>query len=202
MKRSALSFFCFLFFIILSGLHAQNGDEVTWKMAVRRWTGNVYESLSFRGPIQMRQEDAFQIDFEPEHDCYCYMLKEDSNGKISILSKSRATANVKLVFPSSEEDFEIQSPSGTERFFVIISAHAQTSLDKVLKSISGDGKADASSMSKVKDEILRIRQSLSGVATEAEKPAAMGGVTRGNTSREATQFEGRSVYVKTITIKY
>jgi hypothetical protein len=194
--------YCFLCFTVLSGLYAQDSDTVTWKMAVRRWTGSAYESVSFRGPIQMKLGDAYQISIESGRDCYCYALKQDSNGMLSILSNSPLRAKSELVLPSSEEDFEIPSTGGTERFYIIISAHPQASFEKVLKSISGKGEASTDAVSKVQDELLRIKQSLTGVATEAEKPAAMGGVTRGSVPQEATQFEGRSLYVKTITIKH
>lgn len=202
MKRGVKTLACLLCAMAFSALYAQNADTVTWKMSVRRWAGGSYESAPFRAPIQMKLDDTFQISIESERDCHCYVLIEDSSGTISILANSSLKAKIPLTLPSRDQDFVIESAPGTDRFYVIVSRNAQAPLEKALKALSGGGEADATAMAKVKDEILRIKQSLSTVASEAEKPAAMGGVTRGSAAPEATQFEGRSTYVKTITIKY
>ena len=105
-----------------------------------------------------------------------------------------------ILLPDDKPDYTIIDPAGTDRYHVVVSASPRTSLEKLLTKASNEGLL--ANPESVKDEILRIRQDSSRIALDAEKPVAMGGVTRGAKPVTATQMEGKNVYVKTISIRH
>lgn len=171
-------------------------------MLVQQWRGDRYSSVNFKSAVKMSKKDTFQIRIKPKQTCFCYVIKEDSKGAVSIIFNAKIEANSEQYLPQREEEFHVSDPAGTDKYSVIVSAMPQNSLEKALEALAKDAEAKADMTMAVQDEILRIRQSLSTLPAAPERPIAMGGVTRGDSKLEATQFRGRAVYVKTIIITH
>lgn len=187
-------------FISISVISAQEQNSIAWKMGVFRWGGTEYQSVPFKMPVKMVHNDAFQVYMESVVDLHCYVINENTKGTISVLFNSMLNAKTPLYLPAAEEDFIVANPAGTEKFYIIISALSQNTLDKMI--INYTDRKDPQTASALLDEVFRIKQSCSEIGTEAEKPVSMGGVKRGKTTLSVTEFGGKSVYVKTVTIRH
>lgn len=199
MKSKALCALAFCLVLTVCAV-AQTSQGITWRLSLLYWTGSDYDSVSFRGPVTMKKGDSFQIMVESESGGYCYVLCERPDGTLYVLNNSALEPGETILLPDDKPDYTIIDPAGTDRYHVVVSASPRTSLEKLLTKASKEGLL--ANPESVKDEILRIRQDSSRIALDAEKPVAMGGVTRGAKPVTATQMEGKNVYVKTISIRH
>src|SRR5208337_2349927 len=118
-----------------------------------------------------------------------------ADGKVASLFQSSLQPSKALSLPSEKESFQVSPPDGAEKIFVIVTAERQAPLEKLLQS--------PDNVQAILDEVARIRQSTSSLGEAPEKPAPIGGVTRGrNSSVQATEYDGQSSYVKTIRIEH
>lgn len=189
---------CWCVLAVVAG--AQSSGAMAWKMALLRWNGSEYESVPFQKTLFMAKEDALQLFIQTDSACFCYVLNETSAGKLSVVFNSALKPGVPLYLPDAEADFQLVDPSGTDKYFVIVSSSRQATLEVLLKAADKNG--FLANVTDIEDEILRIRHTSLKIAIDGEKPVAIGGVTRGAKQPKATQMEGKEVYVKTITIKH
>ena len=187
-------YFCFL--LLASGglALAQTPVGVTWKMAVLKIGGKDFSAVPFSRPVPMVNGDKFQIFIQAETDAWCYVVYQSAEGEVEVLSQGPLRSGSYLQLPSEKETYSVTPPKGTEKIYVIMSTDRQRTLERLLTNTKDS--------QPILDEVARIRQSTSTLAENPERPAPMGGVTRGMTVTQASQFGGLPSYVKTIRIDH
>ena len=165
--------------------------DLSWKMAFLKYTKGKMESLPFARPLSLADGDQFQLLVSPGAAAYVDILYEDTTGVITVLFQGPAKAGQVILLPAEKQNFEVSPPKGTEKLHVIVSLKPQTTFEASLKGLPGTS-------SKVLDALAALKSSLSSLAEAAEKPAPMGGVTRGLPDVTISEFKGAGTYVKTI----
>ena len=175
---------------------AQSAPGVDWKLALVKWGSTDIATLPFSRPVTLSDGDKFQlIIMDVKTPAYCYVIYDSTDGKLSPLLQSTLRPGESISLPSESEAFQVSPPGGTEKIFVLVTGERQTRLERLFKS-PDDAQA-------ILDEVARIRQSTSALAEAPERPAPMGGVTRGkNLALQGSEYEGQMSYVKTIRIEH
>jgi hypothetical protein len=175
---------------------AQSVPGVDWKLAFVKWRATDIAALPFSRPVILSDGDKFQLFImDVKTPAYCYVIYDSTDGKLSPLLQSTLRPGESILLPSESEAFQVSPPGGTEKIFVIVTAERQTRLERLFKS-PDDAQV-------ILDEVVRIRQSTSTLAEAPEKPAPMGGVTRGkDLAVQGSEYEGQLSYVKTIRIEH
>ena len=193
--------FILLFILIFSEGVAQSQNNITWRIAVVKYTGSESQTFSPQRPsISMKSGDEYQIFIGSDSSCYCYVIQEISNNSSLVVSNGPIAAGKEALFPEEEVDFIIPPGTGTIRFYVVISSLPKTNLERYCNQ-NVNGLLESARHTAVIDEILSIRGTLSTITEIPEKPVVMGGAVRGKTSY-VYQYEGQNTYVRIITIKY
>lgn len=201
-KRTRLAFWVLLLSIAGGTLAAQGPANLTWKMAFLKWNNTEYEPQTFSRILEFGDGVEFQIYVQAETPAFLYIVKEDANGALALLSRTHLRANMPIFLPAQDDSYTISAPSGTEKIFLVISSASQKNFEKLLDSLTENTGSEAKKTQDILDEIDRIRQSISSLAIEPERPAPMGGVSRGAKKILATEFSGENAYVKTIRIAH
>jgi len=196
-------FFVFLIVSSFYSLTASPKAGLVWRMAALKWADNSYTSVPFKRPISMKAGDSFQIFVQADAECYCYIFAKDVEGNLESVFNAMMKPRQGIFLPDADNDFSITADSNSiQKLYIVMSSKAQPKLDSLLaksKVFRAGAAADG-----LEDLIFCLRDQGSTLGEQPEKPVAMGGVTRGNTTinaNESTQFEGRGMYVKTISIE-
>jgi hypothetical protein len=161
--------------------------------------GLTEQGLSFSRPVTTQAGEIVYILIESENPCYCYLIAQDSERNLIILNNGKLQGNTILkVGP-----VEILPPTGTESFYVVMSALPRTNLETQIRSFSKRQKSQRTT-NNVMDEIFNIRREVSSLQENPEKAVLMGGTFRGEEQKpvEGTHYSGAGAYVKTIVIRH
>ena len=184
----------FLFFLICNAISAQN---ISWEMAVLRWTGSEEQSFSPQRPISMNSGDIYYLYIKSDSPGYCYVIQENPDRTSSFVFSGAITGGSEELLPENE-DFIVPAGTGIIRFHVVVSSSPRTSLERFANQGSRFTGAQHSALI---NEIQAIGRSLSTLAEAPELPVRMGGGTRGN-NLSVFQYKGQDTYVKTVVIRY
>jgi hypothetical protein len=184
-----------LLFIALSA-SAQAGRAFEWEIALvnqKRSTG-----ISADRTVQMATGDVFNFLIKTEADCFVYVIAQGSDNAVLVLYGSPLKkGNEVLVGP-----VELTPPSGTETFFVVLSAGAQRRLGQAVEAYRKNPGSSRTART-VMNEVFALRRDVSQLDQTPEQPVYMGGVFRGgDSSVPGLRFSGSNLYVKTINISH
>ena len=113
---------------------------------------------------------------------YCYILLENSDGSVSLLSNTKLIAKKGIVLPSNDGTaFSITPPSGTDKLHICVSSEKQKDLEAAIKQLSTK-KAGTTAYTKATQKVLsqidKLKLQTTQLAETAAKPATVGAVTR------------------------
>jgi hypothetical protein len=153
------------------------------------------ETLPVDETISMKKGDTYLITLTPANDCYCYVVKYDRAGKISVLYDQP----VKGSKVTNMEAVTIEDPRGTDTLYVIMSLKRQTKLEGLIKSFNND--SSRQNTTNLREELASLQKTTS----EGGEPPVFF-VQSAGTKREiqppyVTQFSGKDIYVRTIAIR-
>ena len=177
-----------------SSVFAQSSNNITWEMAVVKWTVSGEESFSPRRPIPLKSGDDYYFYIQASSPAYCYVVQENSDRTSVIIFNGRLTAGLDMPIPE-DNDLTVPSGTGTIRYYVVVSSTPRANLDR-------RGTLSGAQHTALIDEIQAISAGLSIAAEAPELPVRMGGGTRGSAAINAYQYEGEDTYVKTVVITY
>ena len=183
-----------LFFLLVGNVvFAQNQNNITWEMAVVKWTGSGEESFSPKRPLSFKSGEEYYLYIKSDSPAYCYIVQENADRTSSIIFNGILEAGKEMPIPD-DNDFTVPSGTGTIRYYVIISSTPKTNLNR-------QGTLSGNQHTALIDEIQTISMSLSTAQEKPEQQVVIGGGTRGS-STMAYQYGGLETYVKTIVIGY
>jgi hypothetical protein len=184
-----------LLFAALSAF-AQSGRAFDWNIALvnqRRDAG-----ISADRTVRMETGDIFHFLIKSEADCFVYVIAQGSDNSVFVFHGSPLKRGDELrVGPA-----ELTPPSGTETFFVVVSARAQRKLDQALEAYQRNPASPRAARS-VMSEVFAIRRDISALDQHPEQPVYMGGTFRGeDASITGLRFSGSDAYVRTFNISH
>ena len=190
--------------LICGGVFAQNGNPVTWEMAVIQQIGSEVNSFPPQR-INLESGDKYCIYVKSDSQGYCYVIQEDSNEVSSLIfSGNLAAGRPVQVMENSEDSIFYTVPSGTGiiRYDIVVSSTPIPNLERYWNQGAGRSLTRAQQTA-IGNEVIAIRNSISTFAETPAKPVDMGGNVRGRVEvPKAYQYEGQDTYVKTVTIRY
>ncbi|OQY38980.1 MAG: hypothetical protein B6229_04650 [Spirochaetaceae bacterium 4572_7] len=151
------------------------------------------EVIPIKKNIALSDGDKFQLYIKAYDNVYCYIIYEDVQKKIIPFYHAKLEINTEYYFPGSFSYFQVEPPNGKEKFYIVISKDKISSIENSLSNNDND---------KLIDDILRFKQEKNSFTDAPEKPAPMGGVSRGVESSKAVNYSGDSSYVKTIRFNH
>lgn len=152
----------------------------------------------------VRAGDAFQIWFEPDRDCYAYVINRDASGAMYVLFPHEQAISNKLeaghtyILPNREQAYQFDRITGTETFYLAVSPVAMVDLEWMITRIrQGEG----SSMAAMLDGTLKARMRGAGAVVEGPKRQVE---TSGGLMREqVTQMlVGKGALVQVFTLEH
>ena len=177
-------------------LQAQN---LSWDVLFLK--GNVkntaQESISVNQIIKMETGEPFQIFITSASDCYSYVISYDSERKMYVLYNGTLKKDATFMLGP----VLLQEPSGTEMLYVIMSLHRQDPLENFLQNYANnpDSSHHANNLRK---EIIRLQNEVASLGEPASVFIPSGGTSRGDSQEHTNRFTGKSLYVRTITIRH
>ena len=189
------------FFMICTGISAQSRNHVVWQMALLKWDGSGYRSVPFQRPLDMVQDDSFQIKIQAEADCFCYVVMEDEKGVSDFVFNTPLKKGVAVILPEEDDDFVIPVPgtSGTIQINVIVSVTPVSDLAALLQQYSG-GQRTATLNGAIGDRLKSLKSIAATIPAEPVETVAMAGSETRGTFTTASQFKGQEIYVRTVII--
>lgn len=190
-------FMLLAFFLCLgTAAMAQTSGTITWRMAFLK--GEIVNPVvqDTTKPIEMKTGDKFQLFLQVvKSQAYIHVLFSGADGTVEVLEQDLYPEGLSWILPSQSEAYTITPPSGTELIYVMVTSSPQGKLDTLLAKSKKDRDA-------ILDEVKRIQLSVSTIAEAPQKPVPIGGVFRGGSTLQATQYEGQSSYVKIIRLQH
>jgi hypothetical protein len=184
-----LAFF-YVFGLVLPALSAQEGLSVSWKIALLKKAGSVYESVPFAQPLAMTRKDTYHISLATLGEGHCYALQENDEGRLSLVYRKSFLPWEEITLPADGTDFKAAELPGTSRLYIIVSASPRANLERLMDQYF-QGAAAPSLERSLLSEVLAIRRNfalLPAVPPGAGVPAVW-------------LFEGRDCYAVTITVR-
>jgi len=194
MKKIAVMF---VFFTAGFCLYAQT---FTWD--VKFLKGKEKESLPISRQIRMETGEVFLITVMPETDCFCYVVFYDSSREITVIRNAPLIGGIEIDIGS----FQLEDPSGTETFYVIMSLERQKKLESLIQAFNGSPNSRQNA-NNLYNEVVNLQKAASNLGEPASSFIASGGTTRGGLAdavqqAQVTRFSGKAVYVRAITIRH
>ena len=186
-----------LFFLMCMMVFAQNLNTIEWGMAIRKYNGSDYESISPHRPIAMENGDEYYIYLTSGSLGYFYVIMEYPDRTSQILYSGSPRNWVPELIINGDDNFIIPSGTGIIRIHVVVSSAPRPLLGQNLNQRLVGARHTA-----VIDEIQAIGRSISTVAEAPERPVKMGGGTRGEDSLTVFRYGGQNTYVRTVVIRY
>jgi hypothetical protein len=194
--------FVLLFILIYSDVFAQNTNDVTWDLSVRRFTGTRFQDLDPRMPVPLRSGEEYQIRLRFDSPGYCYVIQVNADRTSELIRKTHVTEGMILDLPSDEDVFIVPSGTGAVRFEVLVSSTQQANLEGLLNQ-SSDGRFQGAEHTALINEIANIRTGASTMALPAGRPGRMGATTRGEDQETIRVFFGeRNTHATSIIITF
>jgi len=183
---------CSLFFVIGFCLQAQT---LSWDISFLK--GNEEEAVSITRVIGMSTGEQFKISVRPEVDCFSYVIAVDSERKIFIVHDAPIKGETKLLLGP----MQVQNPSGTETFHVIMSLAKQTKLEDLIQKYKNNP-GSRQHTNNLNREIASLQNEVSLLGEASSVFIPSGGTTRSNVQENANRFSGKNLYIRTITIRH
>jgi hypothetical protein len=183
-----------ILFSAVLGAYAQPVRAFDWTIALvnRRQDAGI----SVDKTIRMETGDIFHFLIKSTADCFVYVIAQGSDNSVFVFHGSPLERDKELrVGPA-----ELTQPSGTETFFVVVSARAQRKLDQALEAYKRNPDSPRAARA-VLNEVFALRRDISGLDQNPEQPVYMGGAFRGeDASVPGLRFSGSDAYVRTFNI--
>jgi hypothetical protein len=196
MKKTFL--ICFFISIVIFQVQAQNTQDLTWDFQLLK--GGEREPLPRSQSITVENGQDVYIVVSPSTDCFCYIISQNSEGKLFILYDQPVRGERKVRVNPLQED---KSP-GEKTLYVIMSLVKQTKLEDFIKSYKGDLNSQMYA-NDVQREVSNLRDTASGLVEPPSVLVTTAGTTRGEAEEGeraiATRFSGKNMYVRTVTIR-
>jgi hypothetical protein len=173
---------------------AQSGRAFDWIIALVNQRSSV--TISVDRPVLLETGEIFHFFIKSGADCFVYVIAQSSDNSVFVFHENPLKRDEELrVGPA-----ELTPPSGTETFFVVVSAVAQRKLEQALEVYQKSPNSPRAARA-VMNEVFTIRRDISALNQNPEQPVYMGGAFRGgDTSIAGLMFSGSDVYVKTVNI--
>ncbi|MDR2785795.1 MAG: DUF4384 domain-containing protein [Treponema sp.] len=191
-----LFFLPVLLFAAVSAFAQSGRAAFDWSIALvnqRRVTG-----ISADKTMRMETGDIFHFLIKSEADCFVYVIAQDSDNSVFVFHRGSLEKGKELRAGPAE----LTPPSGTETFFVVVSAAAQRKLDQALEAHQKNPNSPRAARA-VMGEVFAIRRDISSLDQHPEQPVYMGGTFRGgDVSLPGLRFSGSNAYVRTFNISH
>ena len=188
----------------------------TWQLSVKKVSNEEAVGMDTKSTIALQTNDQFTMQITSQADAYCYIIHEDTNGKINIISNGKISANTAVMFPKEEGSaYTLTPPSGTEKINICMSVGQQKDLENAFKQLATKKQGTAAYKKagiKVTDLFNKMKLKESKIASTAAKPATVGAVTRNiaittfssdsDIEVDPEEFSNQSMYVKTLRITH
>jgi hypothetical protein len=188
LKKPAL----FIIFLIAAALElfaqAETNGNFEWSLGILNQKRK--SAIALNRPVIMEIGDRFSFRLKSRADCFAYVVAQFSDGSAAALYAGPLKAGGAVdVGP-----VDITAPSGTETFYIVISAAEQAVLAEAIEAYK-TGQDPARTARGVANEIFNIRRAVSRLNENTEKQVSLGdGV-------EGLEFSGAGTYVKTVVIE-
>jgi len=168
-------------------------------MAVLKKNGPVYESVSLMNTLAMTRRDLYQIYLGFESESYCYIIREDDEGKLPLVYSRTVSPGDSITLPGEGRDFLAGEHPGTNRLYVIVSAQPRQNLGRLIEQRERGSSAGSLERS-ILSEVLAVKRYASSAQ---EIPVIFSPPQEGDPvmNGEMTIIEGRDVRVFTITVR-
>lgn len=182
-----------LFFLFVAmSLQAQN---LTWN--IKFLQGKNRESVPVSRPVRMETGESFFITLNPTTDCFCYVVCYDAEKQIAVLKNERIKGGDEIFL----DEIELTEPSGTETLYVIMSVERQAKLESLIQAFNNQPNSQQNK-NNLYNEVINLQNTVSKLGEPASSFIASGGTSRGLTPEQVTQFSGKNIYVRPISIRH
>ena len=207
MKKSVVS--VLLFILICGGVLAQSQNPVTWDVALLKRIGSEGQSFSPESSINLKSGDEYCIYIKSDSPGYCYVIQQDANDTSSIIFRafwSRSgpftIGEPELILENGYNYFAVPEGRGLISYDVVVSYNQIPNLESLWNNGAGRN-LPRPQQTALKEEVMKIRDSLSTFARQSGEPTDMaGGARTGVVPLKAYQYKGQNIYVETIAIRY
>jgi len=175
-------------------VYAQKTQDLTWDIQLLK--GKDREPLPRNQTVTVESGQNVFIIISPTNDCFCYVICQNSDRKLFILYDQPVKGEMKIRVNPLQGD---NSP-GSKTLYVIMSTEKQSKLEDAIKNYKSDLTSQRYANS-VQGEIAKIQDTVSGLGEPSNALITTGGTIRGDSDDSVTRFSGKSIYVRTITIR-
>ena len=183
---------------IFTGIFLQ-AQTLSWD--IKFFKGSERETIPVNRIITMETGEEFQISIVPDSDCFGYVIAYDSQRKIHILHNAPLRKDTVL----NLGPMKLTTPSGTETFFIVMGLNRETRLENLIQAYNNNRNSGRHAEN-LRREIARLQNAVSSLGEPASVFIPSGGTTRGTTGgttgEYTNRFSGKSVYVRTVTIRH
>jgi hypothetical protein len=177
-------------------LHAQNGGDFNWFMALLNQRGSV--TIPAEKPVSMETGDIVNFYIKSEAGCYFYLAAQTSDNEVVIIHAGPLKSGEEL----QAGPVQLTNPKGTETFFIVMSMVRQRKLEQAINAYAkkpGSIRAGRT----VLNEIFALRREISRLDEKPEQPVYLGGAFRAiDSAVEGMMFSDAGIYVKTVNISH
>ena len=181
-------------FAAIGAFQASAQQNLVWDIQFLR--GNKQEIVPYSQTITAESGQGIYVVITPSSDCYCYVLTQNSERKITVLYDQHVKGKKEIYLTPQPED----SSSDTKTLYVIMSLARQTKLEEYIKNYK-NAPDSIRNINNLQGEIAKLQDTASGLGEPSSALIASGGTTRGSSHEYATRFSMKNMYVRTITIR-
>lgn len=164
---------------------AAHGEEVKlrWAFGAMAGPADSRKYLSITDDITLRTGDEIQMFLSPISPCFVYVLHEDPAGGMTVLFPGTLSAfppgygaGKRFYVPAETVWLQLDSTTGVERIYLVVSPQRLTQLEALLQRAGGAGDTKAR-RNQVVAELARLTKQSS--RQWSERPVTIGGQVRG-----------------------
>ena len=195
MPKKAVFLSILLSLYSLVPLFSQEDRTFFWSMCLQNI--RTTEFMPFFAPVQSSTGERFYLIMRFQHECYCYIISENSpTGEMIVAYTGQIAGNKFFNFR-----FELTPPGGSESIFIITSRVQLGTLEQRIAAFNTN--SGMRQRRALMNEIQNLRRDASRFTETPEKPVLMGGAGRTVTERDwGVEYSGSELYIKTISINH
>jgi len=206
-KKNRKLFAVLILFLSNILVFSETKTSIKWKLSLVIEDATEVKTDELSHIINLPSGTEYSLLIESESSSECYVILEKTDKTSIILFDGHLEAGNQMYLPDEnfgDDVFTVDSSTGIEKIYVIVSKFQQTDLEKLLNKKSSKT-IDKNLSDKILDEISFLKQNVSSYTEQPVKPAVTGGTTRSLQIKRIvpyTEFDGADVYVKTIRISH
>jgi hypothetical protein len=170
----------------------QQGQNLTWDIQMQR--EGIWQAVSPTVRVEVGQ--SFRVAITPFSDCFCYVLSQDAEQKITVLHDQPVRDHDEIFIEALKAD----NMQGGQTLYVIMSLVRQARLEGFIGAYTKT--TNSRNANNLLGEIANLQDSVSKLGEPRSDIIQSGGATRGQTSSQEnlTRFSEKNMYVRTIRI--